>query len=81
MMYAIAMVAEREIPARQCTITLQFDTLALSVGRQAPTHIFSKVSAGNRHVFQVNGYFLEGDSVGGGGGAPGRMWYTHLPLL
>lgn len=32
MMYAIAMVAEREIPARQCTMTLQFDTLALSVG-------------------------------------------------
>lgn len=32
MMYAMAMVAEREIPARQCTMTLQFDTLALSVG-------------------------------------------------
>lgn len=31
MMYAMAMVAEREIPARQCTMTLQFDTLALSV--------------------------------------------------
>lgn len=25
------MVAEREIPARQCTMTLQFETLALSV--------------------------------------------------
>lgn len=33
MMYAMAMVAEREIPARQCTMTLQFDTLALSVER------------------------------------------------
>lgn len=32
MMYAMAMVAEREIPARQCTMTLQFDTLALSDG-------------------------------------------------
>lgn len=32
MMYAMAIVAEREIPARQCTMTLQFDTLALSVG-------------------------------------------------
>lgn len=34
MMYAMAMVAEREIPARQCTMTLQFDTLALSVGEE-----------------------------------------------
>lgn len=35
MMYAMAMVAEREIPARQCTMTLQFDTLALSKGGEA----------------------------------------------
>lgn len=34
MMYAMAMVAEREIPAKQCTMTLQFDTLALSVGKE-----------------------------------------------
>lgn len=32
------MVAEREIPARQCTMTLQFDTLALSVGRKTGSH-------------------------------------------
>lgn len=78
MMYAIAMVAEREIPARQCTMTLQFDTLALSVGRQVPIHIFSKVSANNQHVFKVNGYFLEDNRVGGG---TIRTDAVHLLLL
>lgn len=66
MMYAIAMVAEREIPARQCTMTLQFDTLALSVGGQAPIHIFSKTSADKQHVFKLNYHFLEGDKGAGG---------------
>lgn len=73
MMYAMAMVAEREIPARQCTMTLQLDTLALSVGGQAPTHVFSEISAHNQQVFKVNEHFLEDDK---GGGASGWMWYT-----
>lgn len=61
MMYAMAMVAEREIPARQCTMTLQFDTFALSVGGQVQTHILGKSSADN--AFKVNYHFLEGDKV------------------
>lgn len=34
MMYAMAMVAEREMPARQWTMTWQLDSLALSGGRR-----------------------------------------------
>ncbi len=30
----MAMVAERDMPAKQWTMTLQFDTLALSVDRE-----------------------------------------------
>lgn len=33
MMYAMAMVAEREMPARQWTMTWQLDSLALSGGK------------------------------------------------
>lgn len=43
MMYAMAMVAEREIPARQCTMTLQFDTLALSVGGETNEHEYTQL--------------------------------------
>lgn len=78
MMYAIAMVAEREIPARQCTMTLQFDTFALSVGGQVPTHTFSEISAHSQHVFKVNEHFLVDDKGRGGGG---RTDVVHLLLL
>lgn len=35
------MVAEREIPARQCTMTLQFDTLALSDGGETDRYEYT----------------------------------------
>ena len=88
MMYAMAMVAEREIPARQCTMTLQFDTLALSVvGEEKRTGMNTHVHSTNVHN---TGYPWQVSSLAqsliwkqtdiswkstGGGGSPERMCY------